>query len=65
MLVLIEYFHSAYWYLNFRDPKAQVDDEDVAVVNLLKPDDWVYLLTFFFVGSLHILFFWLRSFTKN
>ncbi|XP_011652513.1 putative RNA methyltransferase At5g10620 isoform X4 [Cucumis sativus] len=29
---------------NARDPKAQVDDEDVAVVNLLKPDDWVVML---------------------
>lgn len=63
MLVLIRYFHSAYWYLNFRDPRAQVDDEDMAVVNLLKSDDWVYLSTFFFVGSSHILLLWLCSFT--
>ncbi|XP_022131417.1 putative RNA methyltransferase At5g10620 isoform X4 [Momordica charantia] len=25
---------------NARDPRAQVDDEDMAVVNLLKSDDW-------------------------
>ncbi|KAA0038766.1 putative RNA methyltransferase [Cucumis melo var. makuwa] len=29
---------------NARDPKAQIDDEDVAVVNLLKSDDWVVML---------------------
>ncbi|XP_023524400.1 putative RNA methyltransferase At5g10620 [Cucurbita pepo subsp. pepo] len=29
---------------NARDPRAQVDDEDVAVVNLLKSDDWVVML---------------------
>lgn len=48
---------------NARDPRAQVDDEDMAVVNLLKSDDWVYLSTFFFVGSSHILLLWLCSFT--
>ncbi|XP_022131264.1 putative RNA methyltransferase At5g10620 isoform X2 [Momordica charantia] len=29
---------------NARDPRAQVDDEDMAVVNLLKSDDWVVML---------------------
>ncbi|KAG7037551.1 putative RNA methyltransferase [Cucurbita argyrosperma subsp. argyrosperma] len=29
---------------NARDPRAQVDDEDIAVVNLLKSDDWVVML---------------------
>ena len=49
-------------FLHYRDPRAQVDDEDVAVVNLLKSDDWVYLLTFIFVESLRVLLFWLCSF---
>ncbi|OMO91116.1 putative SPOUT methyltransferase [Corchorus olitorius] len=29
---------------NARDPRAQVDDEDTAIVNLIKSDDWVVLL---------------------
>lgn len=61
----INTFRSAYWYLNFRDSRAQVDEEDMAVVNLLKSDDWVNLFTFIFVGSLHILLVWLCSFIIN
>lgn len=59
---LIEGFSFCVSFLHYRDPRAQVDDEDMAVVNLLKPDDWVYLLTFTFFESLHILLLWMCSF---
>ncbi|XP_058724804.1 putative RNA methyltransferase At5g10620 isoform X2 [Vicia villosa] len=29
---------------NARDPRAQVDDEDMAVMNIIRSDDWVVML---------------------